>query len=150
VWYDLLQILNKGLLALYIKFSMSASSRAWKVNKKCRIKPEQHYNVVDASTSENNNSERGIHCGKVSTNTALARNERKRLLNQHRLAWIRPMHSIRTPMLCAYFPNEYITVLKGIALTTSKPFTIFTSQRDLLQMLLLHTVFLLSFFIWIK
>jgi hypothetical protein len=74
---------------------MSASSSARKVNKKCRIEPEQHYNVVDASTSENRNSERGIYCGKVSTNTALACHERKRFLNQHRLAWSKPMRGIR-------------------------------------------------------
>jgi hypothetical protein len=120
---------------------MSASSRARKVNKKRCIEPEQHYNVVDASTSENNNSKRGIYCGNVSTNTALACHERKRLLNQHRLAWSKPMRSIRTPMQCAYFPDEYITALKGIALTTFKSFTIFINQRDLLQLLLLILFF---------
>jgi hypothetical protein len=120
---------------------MSASSRTRKVNKKCHIEPERHYNVVDASTLENSNSERGIYCGKVPTNTALARHERKRLLNQHHLSWSRPMCSIRTPMQCAYFPDEYITAPKGIALKTFKPFNIFTNQRDLLQLLLLHTNF---------
>jgi hypothetical protein len=90
---------------------MSASSTP-KVNDKNHIESKQHH----TSKTEIHNSQNDIYCVRPSNNVALARHDRKRLLNQHRLAWRGPLRCIITQMQCGYFPDEYITALKGISL----------------------------------
>jgi hypothetical protein len=91
----------------------SEQSNTWKENDENHIESEQHCNVVRTSKIETHKSQMDIYCVRPSTNAAIARHDRKHLLNQHRLAWRGPNRNIRMPMQCGYFPDEYINALKG-------------------------------------